>query len=122
MEIRLTWSQCRNAESLPEPSSDTTEKPVPLPLDVADRVEKTRLQFQDTKRNAKEMNNPPESASNVVDASKNVGPILDTTAQAVTSVQRFLDKCKAVSDRLGFVVGAVDAIVEVCSSFPLGHG
>jgi len=28
--------------------------------------------------------------------------------------QDFLDKCKTISDQLGFVVSAVDAIAEVC--------
>jgi len=103
-EILVTWSQCR-------PPSDTI---LPLP---SEEVERARLQFQDAKESAEKMKHLSESATGVVNASENVGPVLDTTVQVVTSVQRFLDKCKIVGERLDFVVGAVDTIVEVCS-FP----
>jgi hypothetical protein len=57
------------------------------------------------------------AAGVVVVADSHAGQVLDTTGEVLASLQDFFAKWKSVSDQLGFVVHAVDAIAEVCS-FP----
>ena len=79
-----------------------------------DPVEQTRSHLQGVKEAALKMSNARLATSVVSGVSDNVTQVLDTAGKVIPSI-KFLAKCKVVSDNLGFVVRAVDAIAEVCS-------
>ena len=78
----------------------------------ADTAEETRLRLQTIKDEAHKMITPGLAAQ-VATVSDGVGAVVDAADTGFDSMQDFLAKCKAVSDRLDFVMHAVDAIAEV---------
>jgi len=74
-------------------------------------VEEIRSRLQTTKEDAHRMKSAGV-AIKVVGVSDNVEQVLGTVGEVIPSIE-FLAKWKVVSDQLGFVVRAVDAIAEV---------
>jgi len=95
-----------------ERASDTVPDPL---LSSIGEVEATRSLIQRVELDTKKLDHASEVTSGVAGAADGVGEALDTAGKVVTYTHDFLRKCQFVSDQLGFIMGAVDKIAEVCS-------
>jgi len=95
------------------PHVEDAAKPFLGPLSIiTDKVEDSRFRVQEAKEAMKRMKSPSALAAGGI--SENIDIAFDHTEKMVNAT-RFLDKWKNVSDRLGFIVTAVDTIAEVRS-------
>ena len=78
-------------------------------------VEPTGSFIQRVELDTTQLDSASEVTRAVAGAAGGVGDALDTAEKLVTFKRDFLKKCQFLSDRLGFIVGAVDKIAEVRS-------
>ena len=120
-EIRITLLKKHehNPEASLEPRNRAAGDTVPCSssTNIHDEVEAACSLIQRVELDAKKLDYVSEVTSSVAGAADGAGEALNTAGNLVTFTGDFLGKCRFLSDRLGFIVGAVDKVAEVCS-FP----